>query len=111
STSFESPIAPLKMGESSTDIKQPTASKLMVYPNPVNKGQQITVNVPKEQAGSILRITIYNINGQVMKQYSVNDLSSGTTGVSVNVPALNPGIYILVIEGNNSRQKAKLVVR
>ena len=111
STSFESPIAPLKMGESSTDIKQPTTSKLMVYPNPVNKGEQITVSVPKEQAGSVLRITIYNINGQVMKQYSVNDLSSGSTGISLNVPVLNPGIYILVTEGNNNRQKTKLVVR
>jgi hypothetical protein len=75
---------------------------LLVYPNPVAKGSDITVQVPKYDATSPVLVSLLDINNHVVSYQKEN---AGTVRVSTAKAA--SGMHILVIKNgvNNYTQK------
>jgi hypothetical protein len=75
-----------------------------IYPNPVVNNFTATFSVPKSGPATIM---IRNINGQTMYKKSI-DLINGNNAVSVNVPQLVPGMYLVSIINNEINYNAKM---
>jgi TonB-dependent SusC/RagA subfamily outer membrane receptor len=86
------------------------SSCLSVYPNPVQRGQRFTINVPAKASNqSILKIA--GINGQ--QQFS-NSLTGNKSVVTVPIStSWAPGVYIIRLtdESTHTIQSAKLIIQ
>ncbi|HUH26298.1 MAG TPA: T9SS type A sorting domain-containing protein [Flavobacterium sp.] len=78
------------------------ASKLVLYPNPVNEILSITT---KENI-KIEDITIYNANGKVIKPHQIYDIENG---IQLNLQDLSAGIYLLHIKTNEGETVKKII--
>ena len=76
------------------NIRQTT----VIYPNPVQKGQHLTIVAP---AAGILKIT--SIDGKLLKQKPIN---AGTQTIEMNY---KPGTYVLIVEAEE-KSVYKIVV-
>lgn len=87
--------------------KQKTES-YNVYPNPIFRGSQITVEIPVFKSGEA-KIQFYNVSGQLVLQKKLNQ---GVKIQKLQLPNLAAGVYEVVILGDQLRQKltGKLVV-
>ncbi len=84
------------------------------YPNPFNPSTMIKYSVPFE---SNVKITVYNINGEIIKELVNGVQTSGSHEVSFNTTELNlaSGIYFYsinasAVDGSKSFQKTKKMV-
>jgi hypothetical protein len=80
-------------------------TEIKVYPNPVPRGETITLELPESVTGSVLNI--YNISGSLVK----SALPLPATVNSIDIPGHVPaGIYLLqVTVKNGSRQTIKII--
>jgi len=72
-----------------------------IYPNPA--GEELTVSSNKLDQSFNYRVT--DIQGREV----LNGFNKGIQEFRINVSALNPGIYFLIIENSNNRQTDKFV--
>jgi hypothetical protein len=95
-----------------TGIKQIVASSLKInmniYPNPMNAGGTIAFTLPAN-AGKV-DITIYDIQGRVVKQIPVETKAPGAHTVSINSQEMPVGTYLATLTGDNFRQTTRFVV-
>ncbi|MDR2920625.1 MAG: right-handed parallel beta-helix repeat-containing protein [Tannerella sp.] len=84
----------------------PSAS-FLVFPNPVRKGQSLTVQTGMETSIDEFEISIYDLNGKLQKQYH-----SKQTEISLPAPD-NAGYYILRLKAKKDGivQNATIVVQ
>ena len=87
-------VCELENVENTTAVEDMTEASYSVYPNPVKD----EINVTSKEM--IEEVTIYNINGQ---QTTVNGQQSSSTGMTINVSNLNPGVYFIKV--NDKVQK------
>ena len=73
----------------STDVNTVSASAVKVFPNPVAKGQTVTVNAPE---GSV--VAVYNL-----------------AGAKVDINNLAAGLYTVVVTSGSDRVVEKLIVK
>jgi uncharacterized repeat protein (TIGR02543 family) len=71
------------------------SGKVMAYPNPVSRGEKVSVQLPDTYVGS--ELNIYDIKGSLVK----SGLSLPATSNSIDVSELSSGIYLLHI--NNKK--------
>jgi hypothetical protein len=77
------------------------ASKLSVYPNPVNN----IVNITNNSGLQINKAVITDINGRTVKSLNVN----GVSELQINVSDLNTGVYFMNIETNEGSATKKII--
>lgn len=95
---FSIPGIELIYGSSTSSLNKIVAPSpaLVATPNPVNTGEEVSINV---SIGTILKI--YDLQGRLVKQASPYTGSIATTGLS-------KGIYVLQVQGHTA---TKLVVK
>jgi hypothetical protein len=84
-----------------------TDEVLKIYPNPFNPGTTFSFNLPKDVNDGFL--IIYNIKGQKVRQFSINNNTSEITwdGTDQNSNEISSGIYFATIHSDNSIYETK----
>lgn len=78
-------------------------NSVKIYPNPVQRGQDIQIDVQLTQ-GKAGRAELYDITGKRVASFEI-------TGNRTNLPTtLNPGLYLLKITGRELYKEAKIVI-
>lgn len=78
---------------------------LKVYPNPVDNGKVVTVEVPSDANNS--SISVISIHGE-----EISRGSTGTSGtVDIDLTSASPGTYIISVQGSQGNHAQKLIVR
>jgi len=79
------------------------------YPNPFNKSTKIMFALP--QSGKV-KITVYNIRGQLVDELTNEDFNAGNHVIEWNNPDLKPGMYFYRIKTDNyTKVKKCLLIR
>ncbi len=79
------------------------------YPNPFNPTTSVTLRLPE---ASDLKVSVYNVNGQVVSQLSNNRYTAGSHTLTFDASNLSSGIYFIqaLVPGKmNEMQKIMLV--
>jgi hypothetical protein len=101
------PIAAAKMaaGQDSV-VSLKTETGLLVYPNPVSKGSELTINVAGYDGKTPLHIFVKDIY-----QRTLSYKKAGSARVSISTGNLVPGMYVVVITyGNQTFTKQVLIL-
>lgn len=77
-----------RVAEASSETRVPAQFAMHVYPNPVSRGQALTVKL--NQSARNVTVQLYNLQGQV-----VRTLQPQTKTFALNTQALPTGIYFL----------------
>lgn len=88
----------------STGVSQKETAPVRIYPNPVNDNQ-ITISSAKSLRN--VNVQIIEISGRLVfsKQFD-----TGSSAFSLYLPDITPGIYVVVLNGDNFVETQKLVV-
>ena len=78
-----------------------------VYPNPFNPRANIGYEVPDF---SMVNLTIYNIQGGVVKELVNGQHSPGVYTLSFDASNYSSGVYILLMRSDNFSQTQKLML-
>jgi len=85
------------------DLTDPL-ERLTVYPNP--SSATITIELPHTTTLKNLSLSILDLNGQELLQRTITDLST-----TIDVSALQGGIYVIKVIGEKKVQVGKFVKR
>ncbi len=77
------------------------------YPNPFNPATKINFSLPKE---STVKLTVYNMLGQIVSYIFDGRLNAGTHSVEFNGSGLPSGIYFYKLETDNFSQTKKMTL-
>jgi hypothetical protein len=77
------------------------------YPNPFNPSTNIRFDLPKM---SPVRLTIFNINGQVVSELLNETREAGRHAVSFDAAKLPSGLYVYAIEAGSFRSQHKMLL-
>ena len=84
-----------------------TAKLYQNYPNPFNPDTNIKFTL----AGSgEVKLTVYNVLGQVVDKLLEDHLQAGMHSVMFNADALNSGVYYYTLEVNNEKMTKKMLL-
>ncbi len=78
------------------------------YPNPFRESTTFNVNLLK---GSDVKIEVFNLAGQMVKNIPLGYLSNGPHKLNMNFEGLNPGIYFYSFVTSNSRYTGKMIAQ
>lgn len=92
----------------------PKEFKIDAYPNPFNSQVNIKVTLPAGKYASDFSMKIYNILGEVVKTFEINDNNKNVIellweGKNDNNEELASGIYIFTVRGQGFSKSIKLV--
>jgi len=91
--------------DTSLSVDDYNLNNISIYPNPTNT--ELTINFSNNTTASSCKVSIYNIQGNVVKTIGRNLASIE----KINVSNLSSGLYILKINANNGEQLIhKLVI-
>lgn len=79
------------------------ATEMKVYPNPVGKGTDITIEVPEAMIGG--KAVVFGLNGQVLQT-----LEADSAKLNVNTQDLTEGSYVVELSKNSSSLKKNFIV-
>ena len=89
-------------------IKTPTDFALSQnYPNPFNPSTQIKFTLPSNSA---VKLKVYNLIGEVVKELVNSNLSAGTYTIDFRAENLSSGIYFYRLEAGNTVQTKKMTL-
>jgi hypothetical protein len=92
-------------------VKQITAVSLKVnmniYPNPMNSSGTVSFDLPKVDK---VTLTIYNMEGKVVKEIPVANSAPGQHLVTINTSDMAPGAYLATLTGTDFRQTTRFIV-
>lgn len=83
-------------------------SLFSVYPNPINKGNYLTINYSIKVVNPTFRIT--NLQGKLIKEYQKNEVYNHDNTSQIMVPQLNNGVYLLSIYNKKRKLTTKKLV-
>lgn len=101
-----------------TDVKEdqeiPTEFSIDAYPNPFNSQVTITVKLPNNMKTKNLTFKIYNILGQVVKTFTINEsignvLKLKWDGLNDAGQVASSGVYIFTVGGSGFTKSLKLM--
>ena len=99
---------PLEIPEANNENQIPDHYKLhQNYPNPFNPSTTIKYQIPKM---SKVKITVYNMLGQVVKTLVNEDKSAGVYDVLFDTENFAGGIYIYTLETETFRDSKKMML-
>lgn len=79
------------------------------YPNPFNPVTKISYSLPQGFSGDV-KLSIYNANGQLVKELVNEKKNSGIYSVELNASDLNSGLYIYRLKTENSDISKKMIL-
>ncbi len=85
------------------------AASFSLYPNPVT-GRQFTVSLAGLQQGRYT-LEVYSTSGQRVYQVNINNAGAGVTQMVELPAAMQTGVYMTVISGDNYRESRQIVVK
>ena len=89
-------------------ITQAKVKKLNIYPNPAKEFTNIEFDLSET---SPVNLSIYDITGREVKQYSDNNIyTNGVGKINVNISDLKAGTYICVLQSQNEKMSANLLI-
>ncbi|MFA0964920.1 T9SS type A sorting domain-containing protein [Roseivirga sp. BDSF3-8] len=81
----------------------------MVYPNPVYTISEISLNLQK---ASVITLTLYDVNGRMVKEYAVNEsYLPGQYSFAVNRSEYDAGMYVATLNIEGKTFQRKILVR
>ena len=83
--------------------------EVQIYPNPVYNGK-LNIQIGTEQ-DEMLDIFVYNLYGKLVKQIEYQVSGDNFNRTSLDVSTLNPGAYLLTIEGESVTFRDMFIVR
>ncbi|HRE11817.1 MAG TPA: T9SS type A sorting domain-containing protein [Ignavibacteria bacterium] len=100
------PYPPFGIQNIGTEI--PAAYKLnQNFPNPFNPKTNIDFDIPKE---SVVKLTVYNSQGEVVARLVNQQLSAGSYRVDWNAEIFSSGIYFYTISAGKYYEAKKMVL-
>jgi photosystem II stability/assembly factor-like uncharacterized protein len=100
-TTFFKPLGIQPLAASSLKVE------VKVYPNPMNAGGTISFTLPKTDR---VTVTIYDIQGKVVKEIPVASDAPGLHNISINTLDMQVGVYLATVTGTDFRQTTRFVV-
>ncbi len=97
------------------DKEVPTEFALEAYPNPFNSQVTITVKLPANIKANELTFKIYNILGQVVKTFSLQDIQNSNViklkwdGKNDYGETVTSGVYVFMVNGKQFNKSLKLM--
>lgn len=85
------------------------AASFSLYPNPVT-GRQFTVSLAGLKQGRY-NLEVYSTSGQRVYQININNAGAGVTQMVELPAAIQTGVYMTVISGDNYRESRQIVVK
>jgi hypothetical protein len=85
----------------------PSAPSMKVYPNPINRGKLLTVQLSRPAPD--LTAQLYNIQGRLV-QTQVVPATANQNQLTLNTSAMASGIYLLRITGNNWKLSQRVLI-
>lgn len=80
--------------------------EVFVYPNPVNGNGWI--NIDGFNASTLQQIEMYNVKGQLVNSWKFNKQQQQ---MSIKLPDVEPGVYVIQIISGDEHQIEKLIIR
>jgi len=93
----------------------PTEFSLEAYPNPFNSQVSITVKLPQNISAKNLSFKIYNILGQVVKTFMLEELQNSNViklrwdGKNDSGETVTSGVYVFMVSGKDFNHSLKLM--
>jgi hypothetical protein len=78
---------------SKEDEKATLKESLQLFPNPARNTANLKLNI--KETKELLRVQVYSIKGQLVRELSFNNLTRGENQFTLNVEDLDHGTYIL----------------
>jgi len=91
-------------GKQLTKMFENGIHEIKVYPNPIAKGEQLTIQVPDELASS--KVSILNMNGATVKTFTLS-----STRHQLKLEGMAAGNYIVEFKTDQASIKKKIIVR
>lgn len=92
-----------KVGVKENDVVAITS----LYPNPTKDQTTIALNL--KQAG-VVKVSVLNLIGQEVTSVNAGNLGTGSQNVTLNLSALNPGVYFVNVNVNGQSTTQKITV-
>lgn len=95
---------------STVSVKENPIGTMVMYPNPMGDGQQLTLVYNLTKRASDAAYTVFDLAGKMVIREQIN----GETGLhtqTVNTGNLAPGMYMVNLTVDNNTQTLKLIVR
>ncbi|MBS1575125.1 MAG: T9SS type A sorting domain-containing protein [Bacteroidetes bacterium] len=80
---------------------------LSVFPNP-SSGNSIQLRLSSDSKGGI-NIKVYDLNGKIVSK-QVQSISDGNNSITIKLPGLNNGVYIMQVTGRQHTQNLKFTI-
>ena len=96
-----------KAGAESSSTSAPVAGDIQLYPNPVNAGQAINIELDALTVGGDVTASILNAVGQTVHQFAPVAASSKLT---YELPSLPGGMYMLQLQAEDAVSTLRLQV-
>jgi hypothetical protein len=88
-------------------VSEDEASNITVFPNPMNN--QVSISIEGDQQNNILSASIYNLNGQLIKELVTGEKFSNTTTLNWSGDDSKSGVYIVSIVLNGYHSSKRIV--
>ncbi|MEP5341599.1 MAG: alpha/beta hydrolase fold domain-containing protein [Algibacter sp.] len=82
----------------------------IIYPNPVKKGDTLTLQLESNYNPHKIKVRIINYLGQVILEEGAF-INQGSNEIKINTQNLNNGVYLLKTEENNKSKILKFVIK
>jgi uncharacterized repeat protein (TIGR02543 family) len=95
----------------SGDDVQANHRELLIYPNPVNRGGYITVNLMGYEEEESIKISIANLGGQTVYQSKVTVSENNSDNLEIETSQFETGLYILSVQSQTKNEMSKFIVK
>jgi hypothetical protein len=89
-----------------SEIKFPIGLKVNIFPNPTNEITNLVFNV--SESDNII-LSLYNINGQLIKIIDQGQKTKGTYGYQIDLSTFESGVYVLTLQTNKRKYTQKII--
>jgi hypothetical protein len=96
-----------EVGYDDHSIESKTLSQISIYPNPAVTYATVAFDLDRN---SNVELSVYDIQGRVVKSVSRNNLQSGHQTISIDVKDLNKGTYIVRFVAGSKTATSKFVI-
>jgi len=87
---------------------EPLVSLAQNFPNPFSETTHFNINLLKK---SDVSIDVYNVSGQLIKQFHFNQLSNGPHQLTLNFENIKAGVYFYNLKAGKSIYNGKMCVK
>jgi hypothetical protein len=88
------------------EINLPNDLKLNIFPNPTCHITNLTFNI---SAPENITLSLFNINGQLLKIIDVGQKSKGTCRYQIDLSDFTSGVYVITLQTNKSKYSKKII--